>query len=149
MTKYIRIFRLVLRCLLVARLSIWPVFQPAWPAGWRISTRPATRPVGRPDRCRSTRLVSISGVNTEVKRSISRWKKKQASAKLFQNSLFTALQTTQSLMLDQLQCIFEFNQYKTYQIHKIFWNLYWRKPKLVLSHSISFVTTSTLFWIVI
>ena len=45
MIKYISIFRLVFRSLLVAKRRIWPAFQPAWPAGRRISTRPATRPV--------------------------------------------------------------------------------------------------------
>ena len=54
-----------LNVFLLQERRIWPVFQPAWPAGQRISTRPATRPAGRPDRCRSTRPVSISGTEPQ------------------------------------------------------------------------------------
>ena len=72
MIKYISTFRLVLRCLLVARKENSTGFSTGLtgrsknldPTGY--PTDRSTRPTGRPDRCRSTRPVSISETNNAV-----------------------------------------------------------------------------------
>ena len=64
MIKYISTFRLVLRCLLVARKENSTDFLTGLTGRLKNLDRPATRPAGRPDRCRSTRPVSISGYGT-------------------------------------------------------------------------------------
>ena len=68
-------------------------------------------------------------VNTEL-RKIDFWMKKKSFSWIIPKliTVFTAWQTTQSLKFDKLQYILEFNQYQSYQIHKMFKNLYWRKP---------------------